>query len=84
MNFLAGDVLTTAIILVPASVSNSSSFCLSMKIGGTMNALLVLAAIEDDRSGIEREEEYAWLAEIDTPDDLHMRPGTYTGPPLEK
>ncbi|GMH27816.1 hypothetical protein Nepgr_029659 [Nepenthes gracilis] len=30
-----------------------------------------------------KEGEYAWLAEIDTPDGLYMRPGTYTGPALQ-
>ncbi|KAI3463798.1 hypothetical protein Pfo_020461 [Paulownia fortunei] len=39
---------------------------------------------EDDESGIGKEEDYAWLAEVDTPDDLYMRPGTYTGPTIEK
>lgn len=29
------------------------------------------------------EEEYAWLAEIDTPDDLYMRSGVYTGPAIQ-
>ncbi|CAN1180401.1 Plant cysteine oxidase 3 [Linum perenne] len=28
------------------------------------------------------EEDYAWLAEIETPDDLHMRSGRYTGPAI--
>ncbi|KAH9778399.1 Plant cysteine oxidase 3 [Citrus sinensis] len=27
-------------------------------------------------------EEYAWLSEIDTPDDLYMRPGVYAGPAI--
>ncbi|KAG6411167.1 hypothetical protein SASPL_129243 [Salvia splendens] len=39
---------------------------------------------EEDQSGIEKEEEYAWLEEIDTPDDLYMRPGTYNGPHIQK
>ncbi|KAK6153511.1 hypothetical protein DH2020_013150 [Rehmannia glutinosa] len=39
---------------------------------------------EDDESGVGKEEEYAWLAEVDTPDDLYMRSGTYTGPPIQK
>lgn len=30
-----------------------------------------------------KEEEYAWLAEIATPDDLYMRQGVYTGPPIQ-
>lgn len=30
-----------------------------------------------------KEEEYAWLTEIDTPDDLYMRPGMYTGPSIQ-
>ncbi|KAL8216074.1 hypothetical protein R6Q57_022911 [Mikania cordata] len=29
-----------------------------------------------------KEDEYAWLEEIDTPDDLYMRQGTYAGPPI--
>lgn len=29
------------------------------------------------------EEEYAWLAEIETPQDLYMRQGTYAGPKIE-
>lgn len=48
-----------------------------------MVTLLNFAAREDDKSGIEKEEEYAWLEEIDTPDDLYMRSGTYTGPRLQ-
>ncbi|EYU38160.1 hypothetical protein ABFS82_04G140300 [Erythranthe guttata] len=39
---------------------------------------------EDEKSDVEKEEEYAWLSEIDTPDDLYMRSGTYTGPPIHK
>ncbi|MCL7036848.1 hypothetical protein MKW94_019063 [Papaver nudicaule] len=30
-----------------------------------------------------KEEEYAWLKEIDTPNDLYMRPGRYTGPRIQ-
>ncbi|OVA18957.1 Cysteamine dioxygenase [Macleaya cordata] len=30
-----------------------------------------------------KEEDYAWLKEIETPDDLYMRPGRYTGPPIQ-
>ncbi|XP_012092920.1 plant cysteine oxidase 3 isoform X2 [Jatropha curcas] len=30
--------------------------------------------------GDGKEEDYAWLAEIETPDNLYMRPGIYTGP----
>ncbi|GAB4848085.1 Plant cysteine oxidase 3 [Ancistrocladus abbreviatus] len=30
-----------------------------------------------------KEGEYAWLAEIDTPDNLYMRPGVYKGPGLQ-
>ncbi|TYJ07964.1 hypothetical protein E1A91_A11G041600v1 [Gossypium mustelinum] len=29
-----------------------------------------------------KEEEYAWLAEIETPDDLYMRSGVYVGPSI--
>lgn len=31
---------------------------------------------------MEKEEEYAWLAEIGTPDDLYMRSGRYMGPAI--
>lgn len=30
-----------------------------------------------------KEDEYAWLEEIETPDDLYMRQGMYTGPPIQ-
>ncbi|PIA63387.1 hypothetical protein AQUCO_00201018v1 [Aquilegia coerulea] len=30
-----------------------------------------------------KEEEFAWLKEIDTPEDLYMRPGIYTGPAVQ-
>ncbi|XVE56724.1 hypothetical protein DITRI_Ditri04bG0034000 [Diplodiscus trichospermus] len=30
-----------------------------------------------------KEEDYAWLAEIETPDDLYMRPGVYVGPAIQ-
>lgn len=29
-----------------------------------------------------REQEYAWLAEVETPDDLYMHNGRYTGPAI--
>ncbi|XP_050236453.1 plant cysteine oxidase 3 [Mercurialis annua] len=32
--------------------------------------------------GDGKEEEYAWLAEIDTPESLYMRPGVYAGPAI--
>ncbi|XP_030536342.1 plant cysteine oxidase 3 [Rhodamnia argentea] len=35
---------------------------------------------EDEKSD---EENYAWLAETSTPDDLYMRPGKYNGPPIQ-
>ncbi|KAJ4713293.1 Plant cysteine oxidase [Melia azedarach] len=38
------------------------------------------------RNGAEvsdEKEEYAWLSEIDTPDDLYMRPGAYAGPTIQ-
>nr|XP_015883177.1 plant cysteine oxidase 3 isoform X2 [Ziziphus jujuba var. spinosa] len=39
------------------------------------------------RSGVDvgdgKEEDYAWLAEIETPDDLYMRQGRYVGPAIE-
>uniref|UniRef100_A0A6N2LGV7 cysteine dioxygenase n=1 Tax=Salix viminalis TaxID=40686 RepID=A0A6N2LGV7_SALVM len=31
----------------------------------------------------EKIDEHAWLAEIDTPDDLYMRQGDYTGPAVQ-
>ncbi|TYJ25668.1 hypothetical protein E1A91_A07G065200v1 [Gossypium mustelinum] len=30
-----------------------------------------------------KEEDYAWLAEMETPDDLYMQPGVYVGPPIQ-
>lgn len=30
-----------------------------------------------------KEEEYAWLAEIETPSDLCMRQGVYSGPAIQ-
>ncbi|KAG8378826.1 hypothetical protein BUALT_Bualt07G0025200 [Buddleja alternifolia] len=39
---------------------------------------------EEDESGIGTKEEYAWLAEVDTPDDLYMCTGKYTGPAIQK
>ncbi|TYH61657.1 hypothetical protein ES332_D07G067900v1 [Gossypium tomentosum] len=30
-----------------------------------------------------KEEDYAWLAETETPDDLYMQPGVYVGPPIQ-
>ncbi|KAM0019018.1 putative cysteamine dioxygenase [Helianthus debilis subsp. tardiflorus] len=30
-----------------------------------------------------KEDEYAWLEEIETPDDLYMRQGMYAGPPIQ-
>ncbi|WRX17568.1 Cysteine oxygenase/2-aminoethanethiol dioxygenase - like 3 [Theobroma cacao] len=30
-----------------------------------------------------KEEDYAWLAEIETPDDLYMREGVYVGPAIQ-
>ncbi|XWS60372.1 hypothetical protein CRYUN_Cryun07bG0030600 [Craigia yunnanensis] len=30
-----------------------------------------------------KEEDYAWLAETETPDDLYMRPGVYVGPVIQ-
>nr|XP_043608700.1 plant cysteine oxidase 3 [Erigeron canadensis]XP_043608701.1 plant cysteine oxidase 3 [Erigeron canadensis]XP_043608702.1 plant cysteine oxidase 3 [Erigeron canadensis] len=30
-----------------------------------------------------KEDEYAWLEEIQTPDDLYMRSGMYAGPPIQ-
>ncbi|XP_062116875.1 plant cysteine oxidase 3-like [Humulus lupulus] len=32
--------------------------------------------------GDEKEENYAWLAQIETPDDLYMRQGKYVGPTI--
>ncbi|KAL6552613.1 hypothetical protein OROHE_007977 [Orobanche hederae] len=41
---------------------------------------------EDDKSGTagNEEEDYAWLSKVDRPDDLYMRSGLYTGPPIQK
>ncbi|KAL8111159.1 plant cysteine oxidase 3 [Apium graveolens] len=36
----------------------------------------------NDEVGDSKEEEYAWLAEIETPADLYMRSGRYTGPAI--
>ncbi|KAL1197329.1 Plant cysteine oxidase 3 [Cardamine amara subsp. amara] len=41
-------------------------------------------ALEEGMKKVEgKEDEYAWLVQIDTPDDLHMRPGSYTGPTIK-
>ncbi|XP_028554634.1 plant cysteine oxidase 3-like [Dendrobium catenatum] len=32
----------------------------------------------------EREEDYSWLEAIDAPDDLYMRSGKYSGPPVKQ
>ncbi|CAA0832405.1 Plant cysteine oxidase 3 [Striga hermonthica] len=40
---------------------------------------------ENDVSGIDgNEEDYSWLVEVDTPDNLYMCSGTYAGPPIQK
>ncbi|KAF8081333.1 hypothetical protein N665_0891s0010 [Sinapis alba] len=40
-------------------------------------------ALEEGVKNVEgKEDEYAWLVQIDTPDELHMRPGSYTGPTI--
>lgn len=31
-----------------------------------------------------KEQEYAWLAVVDTPEDLYMRPGKYMGPDIQR
>lgn len=43
------------------------------------------SSLPEDERGINlgKEEEYAWLKEIDTPNDLYMRPGKYTGPAIQ-
>ncbi|CAI9113430.1 OLC1v1014033C1 [Oldenlandia corymbosa var. corymbosa] len=41
------------------------------------------SADERGEAANEKDEEYAWLAEISTPDDLHMRSGRYTGPAIQ-
>ncbi|KAL6545474.1 hypothetical protein OROGR_009348 [Orobanche gracilis] len=45
-----------------------------------------IAAEKDDKSGTagNEEEDYAWLSKVDRPDDLYMRSGIYTGPPIQK
>ncbi|XP_010537422.1 PREDICTED: plant cysteine oxidase 3 [Tarenaya hassleriana] len=30
-----------------------------------------------------KEDDYAWLVQVETPDDLYMRPGTYVGPKIK-
>ncbi|KAG5392549.1 hypothetical protein IGI04_022512 [Brassica rapa subsp. trilocularis] len=41
-------------------------------------------ALEEGVKSVEgKEDEYAWLVQIDTPDELHMRPGSYTGPNIQ-
>lgn len=42
---------------------------------------IAAAGIGDDIVG--KDEDYAWLAEIRTPDDLYMRSGRYTGPRIQ-
>jgi cysteamine dioxygenase len=36
---------------------------------------------DDKINGVENN--YAWLAEVPTPDDLYMRPGIYNGPAIQ-
>lgn len=43
---------------------------------------LMIIALEEGMKKEGKEDEYAWLVQIDTPDDLHMRPGSYTGPTI--
>lgn len=38
--------------------------------------------ILDGEMDAVREQEYAWLAEVETPDDLYMHNGRYTGPAI--
>ncbi|GER32899.1 hypothetical protein STAS_08996 [Striga asiatica] len=40
---------------------------------------------KNDVSSIDgNEEDYSWLVEVNTPDDLYMCSGTYAGPPIQK
>lgn len=41
------------------------------------------SAAENGAGMIDGKEDYAWLAEIDTPDDLYMRSGVYAGPSIQ-
>uniref|UniRef100_A0A1J3D5E9 cysteine dioxygenase n=1 Tax=Noccaea caerulescens TaxID=107243 RepID=A0A1J3D5E9_NOCCA len=41
-------------------------------------------ALEEGVKMVEgNEDEYAWLVQIDTPEELHMRPGSYSGPTIQ-
>lgn len=35
-----------------------------------------------NETGIDKEDEYAWLAEVETPENLYMRQGRYMGPAI--
>ncbi|XP_075479131.1 plant cysteine oxidase 3 [Primulina tabacum] len=39
--------------------------------------------VKEDESVGGKEDEYAWLAEVSTPDELYMRPQKYTGPAIK-
>ncbi|KAJ0105670.1 hypothetical protein Patl1_19012 [Pistacia atlantica] len=41
------------------------------------------STFENGAEIIDGKEDNAWLAEIDTPDDLYMRPGVYAGPSIQ-
>lgn len=42
------------------------------------------AANGDEIVGNGKEQDYAWLAVVDTPEDLYMRPGRYMGPAIHR
>ncbi|XP_051113673.1 plant cysteine oxidase 3 [Andrographis paniculata] len=43
-----------------------------------------ISPLDEDGSGSGKDEEYAWLSEIDTPPDLHMVSRNYAGPSVKK
>lgn len=49
----------------------------------TTNSLLCMAAMDEVDKLVDKEENYSWLEEIETPDDLYMHPGRYTGPRIQ-
>lgn len=42
-----------------------------------------MAAMVDGPMEHGKEEEYAWLEDIEAPDDLYMRSGRYAGPAVQ-
>lgn len=66
---------------IPISTSNQAQ----RPVQRAMTCEVFYAAATGDRTelGNGKDEEYAWLAEISTPDDLHMRSGKYGGPAFQ-